>query len=100
MRKDWVLFVIVGLILVVGIALYGFMKLSKKDINANPVPSSSVLGDTSNDFYKKILDHKKILATPHIAFATQQAKKNGLETVVKNVEAFMVGRPINLVVKK
>ena len=53
MRKDWVLFVIVGLILVVGIALYGFMKLSKKDINANPVPSSSVLGDTSNDYYSE-----------------------------------------------
>lgn len=57
-------------------------------------------GDTSNDFYKKALNHKKILVTPHIAFATEQAKRNGVEMVVKNVEAFMNGKPCNLVVKK
>jgi len=57
-------------------------------------------GNTSNNFYKKALKHKKILVTPHIAFATQQAKKNCTETVVKNIEAFMNGKPCNLVVKK
>ena len=57
-------------------------------------------GNTSNEFYRKTLNHEKILVTPHIAFATQQAKKNGLETVVKNIEAFISGNPCNLVVKK
>jgi len=57
-------------------------------------------GDTKNEFYKKVASHNKILITPHIAFATEQAKKNGVETAVKNIEAFVKGEPINLVIKK
>ena len=41
MRKDWILITIVGLILVVGFGLYGFLRVSKKEITANPVPSQS-----------------------------------------------------------
>jgi len=57
-------------------------------------------GDTSNNFYKKAVSHKKILVTPHIAFATQQARKNGVETVVQNIEAFINGKPRNILIKK
>lgn len=57
-------------------------------------------GDTSNEFYQKALSHKKILVTPHVAFATQQAKINGLETMIRNIEAFIAGKPCNLIVKK
>src|SRR3989344_1942965 len=52
-------------------------------------------GNTSNDFYQRVLNHKKILATPHIAFATAQAKANGAEEVVKNIESYIQGRPRN-----
>ena len=41
MRKDWVLITIVGLILVVGLGLIGYLKISKKTVSANPVASSS-----------------------------------------------------------
>lgn len=44
MRKDWVLISIIGLILVVGLGLMGYLKLSKKEISANPAPSREVAG--------------------------------------------------------
>ncbi|MFH1649578.1 MAG: NAD(P)-dependent oxidoreductase [Candidatus Woesearchaeota archaeon] len=57
-------------------------------------------GDTANAFYNKALSAEKILVTPHIAFATEQAKRNGAETVIRNVEAYAAGKWINVVVKK
>ena len=57
-------------------------------------------GNTTNDFYKKALSNEKILVTPHIAFATMQAKANAAEAVVKNVEAFLSGNPQNVLDKK
>lgn len=41
MRKDWILISIIGLILIVGLGLYGFLRVSKKEITANPIPSQS-----------------------------------------------------------
>ncbi len=57
-------------------------------------------GDTKNEFYKKCLSNNKILVTPHIAFATEQAKRNGVEIAVRNTESFLSGNPINLIIKK
>lgn len=57
-------------------------------------------GDTKNSFYTKIVNHPKILATPHIAFSTKQAISNGGENVVDNVEHFVNGEMPRLVVKK
>jgi len=51
-------------------------------------------------YYKKCLANEKILVTPHIAFATEQARKNAAETVVQNVESFLEGNPQNVVVNK
>lgn len=53
MRKDWVLIGIIALIIVIGLGLFGFMKISKKDINANPAPSSSVQGVASADYFSE-----------------------------------------------
>lgn len=39
MRKDWALISIIVLILLVGLGLVGYLKLSKKKIIANPLPS-------------------------------------------------------------
>lgn len=57
-------------------------------------------GDVHNDFYQTCLNNEKILVTPHIAFATEEAKQNALEIVVRNVEAFAAGRPINILTKR
>ncbi|MCL5407385.1 MAG: thioredoxin family protein [Patescibacteria group bacterium] len=51
MRKDWALISIIALILVVGLGLVGYLKLSKKKVIANPLPSNGnqqVAGATSS----------------------------------------------------
>lgn len=58
MRKDWILITIIGLILVVGLGLLGYLKLSKKKIIANPIPSAptqEVAGEqiASNDYFSE-----------------------------------------------
>ena len=57
--------------------------------------------DTANAYYRTLAAHEKVLATPHVAFATTQAERQSLETVVKNVEAFANGGPQrNVLVKR
>lgn len=56
-------------------------------------------GDTKNDFYQKLFKHEKVLVTPHIAFSTQQAKINGIETAIQNIESYMSGNPQNILKK-
>lgn len=56
--------------------------------------------DTTNAYYKSLAGHEKVLATPHVAFATTQAGKQSLDTVVENVEAFANGQLRNVVVKR
>lgn len=57
-------------------------------------------GDTTNEFYQKALGNPKILVTPHIAFSTKQAVAGGAEIAVQNIEAFMAGKPQNVLTKK
>ncbi len=57
-------------------------------------------GDTSNGFYQKVLSHKNALVTPHIAFSTTQASRNGKEFLVRNVEAYCKGEATNVVSKR
>jgi phosphoglycerate dehydrogenase-like enzyme len=56
-------------------------------------------GDTTNDFYQKVLSNEKILVTPHIAFSTVQAVQNWGEVAVKNIECFLRGEPQNILHK-
>ena len=56
--------------------------------------------DTANDYYRTLAAHEKVLATPHVAFATTQAGRQSLDTVVENIEAFANGRPRNVLVKR
>lgn len=44
-----------------------------------------------------LLSAKNCFCTAHIAWATQAARKRCLETVIRNVEAFLDGNPINVV---
>jgi phosphoglycerate dehydrogenase-like enzyme len=56
--------------------------------------------DTANAYYRTLAAHEKVLATPHVAFATTQAGRQSLETVVGNIEAFANGQPRNVLVKR
>jgi phosphoglycerate dehydrogenase-like enzyme len=56
--------------------------------------------DTANAYYRRLAAHQKVLATPHVAFATTQAQRQSLDVVVENVEAFANGRPRNVLVKR
>jgi phosphoglycerate dehydrogenase-like enzyme len=56
--------------------------------------------DTANAYYRTLAAHEKVLATPHVAFATTQAEKQALDTVVGNIEAYASGRPRNVLVKR
>ncbi|CAN5149586.1 hypothetical protein BH09PAT3_BH09PAT3_2360 [soil metagenome] len=64
-------------------------------IDTDPEP----LFDISNTFYQKCLTNDKILVTPHVAGITNQAAVNGLEIMVKNIEAYVQGSPQNVLKK-
>lgn len=64
-------------------------------IDCDPEP----LFDISNAFYKKCMSNEKILVTPHVAGVTKQATANGLEIIVQNVEAYLNGKPKNILSK-
>lgn len=44
-----------------------------------------------------LLTAKNILITPHIAWATREARKRLMNTVAENIRAFLAGTPINVV---
>ncbi len=46
-----------------------------------------------------LLTAKNSLITPHIAWATQAARQRLLTTVIDNIQAFLAGRPQNVVNK-
>jgi glycerate dehydrogenase len=56
-------------------------------------------GDTQNEFYQKALSNDKVLVTPHIAWSSQQALANGGEIAVQNIEAWVAGKPQNILAK-
>lgn len=55
MRKDWILISIIGLILIVGFGLLGYLKLSKKKIIANPLPSvaNQIAGTAAPSYFNE-----------------------------------------------
>ncbi|MBT6691617.1 hypothetical protein HOB10_04770 [Candidatus Parcubacteria bacterium] len=77
-----------------------------KSIEAGVVGGAAIdcdpekFGDTTNDFYQKALSNDKILVTPHIAFSTTQAVAQGGEIAIGNIEAFLAGKPRNILKKK
>lgn len=69
--------------------------LSGAAIDCDP----EIPGNTTNDLYKKVSSHSKILATPHVAFGTEQAGANGAEILISNIEAFAAGKKQNVLHK-
>ncbi len=77
-----------------------------KSIDADIIAGAAIdcdpenFGDTENSFYQKALSNSQILVTPHIAFSTKQAIKNGREIAIQNIESYLSGKPQNIVSKK
>ena len=44
-----------------------------------------------------LLDHPKVLVTPHVAWGAEDAVERLLDLSITNVEAFLAGKPINVV---
>lgn len=44
-----------------------------------------------------LLDAKNCIITPHIAWAPIEARKRLMHTTIKNLEAYLIGQPINVV---
>lgn len=59
--------------------------------------ASEIVGDIYNDYYQKLLKHKKIFVTPHIAWSADSSIYNGNEMVIDNIEAWINGHPQNLI---
>lgn len=54
-------------------------------------------GDTRNAVYQKLVEHPKVYVTPHIAYNSDVERKMGNDMMIDNVEAWLNGKPINLV---
>lgn len=54
------------------------------------------VGDVNDQYYKRLLNHPKVLVTPHIAYNTDITDEVGNRMMIKNIEAWLKGNPINL----
>lgn len=55
-----------------------------------------LVGDTADPLYKKLLDHPKVLVTPHIAYNSEMSRETGANIMIDNVEAWVKGKPQNV----
>jgi phosphoglycerate dehydrogenase-like enzyme len=55
------------------------------------------VGDTDDPFYRRLLKHPRILATPHIAYNSDTTARVGNDMMIDNIEAYLAGKPTNLV---
>jgi phosphoglycerate dehydrogenase-like enzyme len=59
--------------------------------------ASIQVGDAYDPYFVQLSKHPKVLATPHIAFNTTVSARVGVDIMIDNIEAWLKGRPINLV---
>jgi phosphoglycerate dehydrogenase-like enzyme len=57
-----------------------------------------LVGDTDHPLYQKLLNHPKVLVTPHVSYSTTMSMKMGADIMIDNVEAWIKGSPQNVVV--
>ncbi|MBU1203192.1 hydroxyacid dehydrogenase [Patescibacteria group bacterium] len=68
-------------------------KIYRAAIDEGTMPA----GATDDEYYQKLLNHPKILATPHIAYNTDYTDKLGNKIMIDNIEAYLNNKPINLI---
>lgn len=54
-------------------------------------------GNTHDPFYQKLLQHPKMLVTPHIAWNSDVERRNGNKMMIENIEVWLKGKPIHIV---
>ncbi len=54
------------------------------------------VGNVADPFYQKLLEHPKVLVTPHISYNTEVRARVSYDMMIDNVEAWIKGKPINL----
>ncbi|MFA6106683.1 MAG: NAD(P)-dependent oxidoreductase [Patescibacteria group bacterium] len=57
---------------------------------------SSFVGRTDHPLYKNLLGHSKLIITPHIAYNTDYSNRKVNDMMIDNIEAWIKGKPINL----
>ncbi|OGG93955.1 hypothetical protein A2609_02305 [Candidatus Kaiserbacteria bacterium RIFOXYD1_FULL_47_14] len=61
----------------------------------NPHPKEAELKIALENHY--LIDHPRVIVTPHLAFNTTEAVERILDTTIENIRAFSAGSPTNLV---
>lgn len=56
-----------------------------------------LVGDTDDPLYQKLLNHPKILVTPHVSYNSEMSRQMGADIMIDNVEAWIKGKPQNIV---
>ncbi len=59
--------------------------------------ANAQVGDTHDSLYRRLVDHPKVLTTPHIAYNTESTNSTCSSMMVDNVEAWIKGKPINII---
>ena len=60
-----------------------------------PHPNEGVLRIALENHY--LINHPRVIVTPHLAFNTQEAVERILNTTIENIQHFAAGAPTNLV---
>jgi len=68
-------------------------KIARAAIDEGTMPA----GFTEDPYYMKLLNHPKILTTPHIAYNTDYTDELGNKIMIDNIESYLEGKPINLI---
>jgi phosphoglycerate dehydrogenase-like enzyme len=55
-----------------------------------------LVGDTDDPLYKKLVNHPKVLVTPHVSYNSEMSRKMGADIMIDNVEAYLTGTPQNV----
>ena len=63
---------------------------------ATDCASVSIKDDKDNN-YLKYLNHPKILATPHIAYNTDNTHRTANDMMIENIESWLKGKPQNVI---
>ncbi|MFH1978632.1 MAG: NAD(P)-dependent oxidoreductase [Candidatus Aenigmatarchaeota archaeon] len=59
--------------------------------------ASAEVGDVNEPAYKTLLEHPKILVTPHISWNTDAERRHANDIMIDNIETWIKGKPINLI---
>jgi D-lactate dehydrogenase len=60
-----------------------------------PHPNQDALKITLENHY--LIEHPRVIVTPHVAFNTQEAVERIINTTVENIQKFESGSPANVV---